>query len=141
MNNPKAIAMRLIYEYKTINPFELCDFLCISVVCCDLPVNISGFYQLILNRKIIYINDNLSYARKKYICAHELGHSVMHSNYNSLFLINHSHFIINKFEKEANMFASALLLYEQELSPEHIMNLSKSSGIPADVINLYFGII
>lgn len=141
MNNPKIIARSLISEYKTINPFEICDFLSVNVIFCDLPTNISGFYQLILNQKIIYINDNLTYARKKYICAHELGHCILHSNYNSLFLSLNSHFIINKFENEANMFASTLLLYEQELSPENIMNLSKSSGIPSDVINLYFGII
>lgn len=141
MNNPKIIAKNLICEYKTINPFELCDFLCVNVIFCDLPTNISGFYQLILNQKIIYINNSLTDTSKKYICAHELGHSILHSNYNSLFLTNNSHFIINKFEKEANMFASTLLLYEQDLSPENIMNLSKSSGVPPDVINLYFGIL
>lgn len=141
MNSAKIIAKNLISEYKTINPFEICDFLSIDVIFCDLPPNISGFYQLILNQKIIYINNNLTDASKKYICAHELGHSLLHSNYNSLFLTNHSHFIINKFEKEANLFASTLLLYEQELSPENIMNLSKTSGIPPDVIDLYFGII
>jgi len=53
----KVIALK--NQYKTNNPFELCDCLGIKILYEDLGKNINGFYQSAPKNRIIHINNKL----------------------------------------------------------------------------------
>lgn len=89
------------------DPFELCEKLDIIVVVVPL-VKVNGFYHRYQNQDIIYINKDLSVEEKFLICAHELGHAVLHSDVNIIFLETDKT-VADQYEMEANDFAIQLL--------------------------------
>lgn len=77
--------------------------------------SLKGFYLCENNRRYIILNQNLDEIVMKTVCAHELGHDVLHRELsaggireNSLFLAN------NKTEREANLFAAEILITDRE---------------------------
>lgn len=105
----KKVVENLVSEYQTRNPYELAKLLGIIVIEENLGT-INGYYNEVLGVKFIHINENLSKFRKKFTVAHELGHAILHPNFNYHFLKNYTLFNINRFEKEANKFALSLIL-------------------------------
>jgi len=98
--------------YKTNSPFELCKKLDINVIFIDLPQNTNGlFLKTKDNRKLILINKEviLNNSEKiKNICAHELGHALLHSDKNICCFENNLH-LIKELDEESDAFAKALL--------------------------------
>lgn len=111
MERIREIAARLVSLYGTGDPFEICENLDIAVLTVELPFQIRGFYSRILQTPIIYLNTALRDEReRRAVCAHELGHAVLHAAHNSLFLKQNTDFVTAKYEKEADLFAGYLLL-------------------------------
>ena len=107
-------ANSLVRKYGTRDPFRIADALGISVV--RIPLNgIRGFYQYVKRCKIIYIADDLSEADARFVCAHELGHTLLHRGYNRIFMDTHTYFPTNRYEVEANRFAVDLLYDDDDL--------------------------
>jgi Zn-dependent peptidase ImmA (M78 family) len=83
---------------------------------------------------------------QRFVCAHELGHAVLHPRANTPFLRKNTFFSIDKIEIEANRFAVKLLLPEDVLSEYQDQNISiyeitKMFGIPneqAHLVKAYF---
>lgn len=108
---------KLKNKYCTDDPYELASYLGISVFFEELG-SINGYYNKQLRMKQIHININLPDHLKKYTCAHELGHALLHPNSNTPFLRNHTGLSITRMEIEADKFAVELLISENELT-EH----------------------
>lgn len=104
----------LVKKHKTRNPFEIIKGMNVIVLFVPL-IDIRGFYQYFQRNNIIYINENLSESEKLFVCAHELGHMLMHKKANCLYMDTHTNFNTNKYELEANKFAMELLLPDVEL--------------------------
>lgn len=102
---------KLINKYKTYNPFEICKKKGIKIKFVNYgTANIINGID-----KIILINSKYDEFSKKILCAHELGHAILHSNdacnyYNS----NTSLQQIAK-DREANLFAAHLLFDDSNL--------------------------
>lgn len=97
-------------RWGTNDPFKLCKYLKIEVRYYDLG-EIKGYYKKVFNRKFIVINENLSSLDKKIICAHELGHCLLHSSKDIQNLLEYGNFAkYSIFEDEANEFAAYLLI-------------------------------
>lgn len=109
MTNDKIYEMveNLITTYETRDPFNLCRELDIIVLHVPL-VRVNGFYQRYDDQDIIYINDDLTDEEKILVCAHELGHALLHNDVNTVFLETHK-LVENIYELEANVFAIQLL--------------------------------
>ncbi|MFI3114566.1 MAG: ImmA/IrrE family metallo-endopeptidase [Clostridia bacterium] len=105
---PCDIAQNLIEKYNSTDPILLCDFLDIYIIYCDLPENIQGFFNNFNDVFIIYINNSSNEDEIDCIIAHELGHIMMHSELNTLFLRANSYINVDKYEKEANIFSAYL---------------------------------
>jgi len=58
--------------------------------------------------KAILINENLSPARQRLVCAHELGHAMMHPDENVASIRAYTSLITSHLEVEANYFAYEL---------------------------------
>lgn len=110
MKRAETEAKGLVARWRTRDPFVLCDQLGIHVIECDLPANISGFYQCMYGTKIIYLNSLLGNIRKNVVCAHELGHAVLHEHLNSLFMQESGNFVTGRYECEADLFCAELLI-------------------------------
>lgn len=103
------VISRLIKKYKTNDPFEIADMLNISIFYEELGT-INGYYNKPLRMKQIHINDALSENMKKFTCAHELGHALLHPDVSTSFLRSQTLLSVNKMEIEANTFAVKLLI-------------------------------
>lgn len=110
----KKIIHSLIKKYNTTDPFELCDYLKIKIEKEPLG-KLKGYYYCHNRIKIIKINIDLNYFDSKKVCAHELGHAIMHSFLNTMFLCAHTSIIVNKFENEANLFADLLMKLNKDI--------------------------
>lgn len=107
-------------ECNTIDPFEICDIFGINIVRVDWNKSIPGCMHKLDDSTIsIFINKNFSKMSQSIICAHELGHALLHENAGNNF---HGGNEIKEYE--ANLFASYLLLnqFEYDIKFENMNN-------------------
>lgn len=129
---------QLIRKFGTNNPYDIARELNISVTFEELG-SIYGYYNSPLRMKQIHINQNLPEHLKKFTCAHELGHAIMHPKSNTPFLKNNTFLSVQKMEIEANKFATELLIPDellleyQEFTTEQ---LSRVLGYNEELIKL-----
>lgn len=97
----------LVNNHQTRDPFKLAGKLGVKVIMEDLG-GIYGYYNKELRIKFIHLNSHLSEDYLKFTCAHELAHSILHSDSNTPFLSSQSLTSSLKIEMEANYFASKL---------------------------------
>lgn len=76
---------------------------------------IRGFYSKANRQKFIHINRELPRELQSIVCAHELGHAVLHPNANTPFLRANTFFSVNRFEIEANKFMVCMLVSDEYL--------------------------
>lgn len=107
--NIKQKANSLVKRYNSRNPFEIIKNLNVILVYYPLK-DVRGFYQFFQRNNIIYIDENLTESEQIVVCAHELGHMLLHKNSNALFMDTRTHFVTTKYENEANAFAAELLI-------------------------------
>ena len=74
-----------------------------------------GSINLSTGVTIIYINEDLDERDARFVCAHELGHFFLHQNINRIFMDKHTHFVMSRYEVEADRFAAELLFDDDEL--------------------------
>lgn len=116
--NIKLRVLNLISKYRTRNPFKLAKSLGIIVKFVDLG-EVRGLFKKILKRKYIFINSNLSEFDQRIVCCHELGHAILHSSSEYQFLIDNTSLLRrSRLEDEANLFASYLLIPDDEVIEE-----------------------
>lgn len=80
-------------------------------------VRVNGFYQRYQDQDIIYINQDLTEEEQILVCAHELGHMILHNDINSIFLETTLK-VNGLYELEANAFAVQLLQEYLNLNEE-----------------------
>lgn len=125
---------KLVKKHKTNDPFELAAYMNIIVIFWDLHEQIKGYYKYDRRNRYIVINQNLSDAWKKLVCAHELGHALLHTRINTPFMRLNTLMSVDKVEREANEFAVNLLLYGVNFEDyETIYDLLRENGIPLEM--------
>ena len=110
----KCMAESLVRKYNTRNPFELAEKL--GYIVLKVPLKgIRGFYQYIKRCTIIYIDSGLPYWEAEFVCAHEIGHVLLHRGYNRIFMDTHAYFKVDQYEIDADRFAVNLLYADEDL--------------------------
>lgn len=107
----------MIRKHKTSNPFELCKMVCGIFEGVDFGENETSIKAMtIVSRQIVLVkyNVNLPKILLNFILAHELGHIMLHRNYQENFCDNVFFNDTENMETEANMFAAELLLGDSE---------------------------
>ncbi len=101
---------------------------------------LKGFYIYEQGTPYIIINEALEEPLARVVCAHELGHDILHRELavggireNTMFLQS------NKTEREANLFAAELLLTDKEVLSEISFNNSLEAaayelGVPLELL-------
>lgn len=137
---PKSAVINLIKKYKTNDPFEIARSKGINIMYEPLGRTL-GYYNCYKRIQFIHINNNLDERTQKFVCAHELGHALLHRDSNTSFLKANTFFSIDKIEVEANSFAVELLLTDEAISEYKNSNLSINEvasiyGVPSEVAHL-----
>lgn len=104
----------LIKKHHTRDPFQIAAERGYIIIRCPL-YGIRGFYQYMKRNHIIYLDESLSYEDARFVCAHELGHSIMHRGANRIFMDSRTFMVGSRYEREADLFASCLLVDDNEL--------------------------
>lgn len=97
-------------RYKTDCPYQLAEHLRIHIMQHDLHHEINGYYKYDRRNQYIVINDNLDQHYQRVVCAHELGHAILHKHVNTPFMRRNTFLSVDKIEREANRFAAELLI-------------------------------
>lgn len=117
-----ALARGFRATWKTNDPFEIARRLGIEVLFRD--VSIKGFTAQTVKiagyPTIISINNVFDKKSKKILCAHELGHALLHEECVNHFAVTNRN-VTTDVERDANLFAVALLIDEQT---ERELNMS-----------------
>ncbi|MCB5236689.1 ImmA/IrrE family metallo-endopeptidase [Niallia alba] len=128
----------LLNRYKTSNPIKLAEALGIVVIHENLG-NTLGYYSKHYRFKIIHLNEKLDEEKLEFVCAHELGHAILHPDSNTPFLKKNTMFSTDKIEMEANIFAMNLLFKEKELNNQLTIELALNRyGIPQKLLSKIF---
>lgn len=117
MDIPKIVDT-LVRKYHTRNPFEIIKNMNVILVFYPLE-GVNGFYQYFQRNNIIYIDERLSDEEKMFVCAHEIGHMILHKKSNSVFMDSRTNLNTSKYEIEADRFAMNLLV-PNEIFEEHL---------------------
>lgn len=126
----------LIDKYKTRDPFEILRQKNIAVEFNGNLKDLKGFFTVISGKKYVIINSNLSHIEQREVAAHELGHCCLHNHIAE----NESYreFMIydmeSKPEYEANLFASYLLISDEEI--KYAASLGYSEAQTAAYLNI-----
>ncbi|MNP68056.1 hypothetical protein D3C76_1639610 [compost metagenome] len=95
-------------------------------------------YRKTLRRRYIAIHSDLSEEWQRLICAHELGHALLHPGISRFWIDEHTFLYAGKYEREANRFAVHLLLGEEKLEcDESVFDLFRRNGIPEEMHTYY----
>lgn len=108
------IVRDLVRKCETRNPFRILEQLGVLLVFYPLD-NVNGFYQYFQRNNMIYIDERLSDTEMLLVCAHELGHMLMHKKSNAVFLDSRAYLNTCKYELEANRFAVNLLITDDSI--------------------------
>ncbi len=145
MKTIEAFAHGLRREHGDISVFELCERLGVLVTEQELPESVKGFFVNFGTKYVIILRAGLPFEKRRYVCAHELGHVLLHTELNSVFIQEETGFIPDKLEAEADYFAACLLLdgelgsWRREYEQLTVEQAAALSGLPEHVVSLKFG--
>ena len=126
----------LLNEFKTSNVKEIADHLDISIHYQDFKAKTLDSRLMIVDSKgYIFVRNDLDCAYENFLIAHELGHYVLHFDKDISFNFLRRVYK-TRLEREANEFASRLLMYEELHNIKDIENIEfivKEKGIPLKV--------
>lgn len=134
----KKIAVQTAKKYQTWNPYEIAEARGVQIIYAPLK-SILGYYTKYKRIQCIILNDNLPSPLQRFVCAHELGHSICHTNLNTQWLRKNTLVSTDRIEREASTFAVELLLSDDLIReyPEYTLShLGKIAGIPHELCSL-----
>lgn len=133
----KCKVLGLIKKYKTTDPFELASKLNIHIIEWNLHEEINGYYKYDRRNRYIVINQNLSEEWKRVVCAHELGHAILHTRINTPFMRTNKLYSVDKIEREANRFAAELLINDDCFKESNnIYEIASLNNVPVELVQL-----
>lgn len=138
MDDIKKLANRLARQHHSRDPFDIIKALNVILVFAHLE-GVRGFYQYFKRNHIIYIDEGLPELENRLVCAHEMGHMLLHRKVNTVFMDTRTFISHSKFENEANKFAAELLIPDEVLTENKdftIEQLSRLLGYHERLINL-----
>ena len=111
----QAMIQKLVRQAGTRDPFEIARQK--HIIITEEPLgSIRGYYSRSHRQPVIHINSALSESQRRFTCAHELGHALLHPKANTPFLHSRTLFSVNRYEIEANRFAVWLLIIDEDLA-------------------------
>lgn len=131
----KKTVLRLVKKYKTSCPFQIAEYKNIIVLKEQLG-NIYGYFHVYKRMRFIHINRDLDDPLQRFVCAHELGHAILHPTANTPFLRANTLYSIDRIEREANKFAVELLMPDELLREyQTVYEAATVCGVPIELVH------
>lgn len=104
-------------KFNTRDPFEICKKMNIHIHYKDLGDSLKAYYFYQSRIKNIVINSRSDKVLQRTLCAHELGHAILHGKYASVHGFQELEMFNNLIptEYEANLFAAELIVPDDKL--------------------------
>ncbi len=149
MTNTNYISDRvddMVRRYDTRDPFALCRAMHIRVRYKDLGNDIKAFFFYQSRIKNVVINERAGNVARRVLCAHELGHAVLHGElaamrgFQELELFD----ALVPTEYEANLFAAELLIEDSVLlsmlkdRDASFFDIAKELYVPSALLDFKF---
>lgn len=129
---------KIMRVHKTNCPFQISAGHNIDVWFADLGIGTRGMYRKTMRRKYIVINQDLDEVWRRVICAHELGHAILHPAISRFWMDEHTYFNAGRYERQANRFAVHLLSgYDKPAVGESLADMLFRNGIPEELHSFY----
>lgn len=105
--------------YKTRDPFEIARSGGIHIMLRNDFSKQKGAFAMVSRNPFIFLNGNLPDETLKIVCAHELGHALMHRDIAARPFLEFELFAsADRLEYEANCFAASLLMDAKDIIAE-----------------------
>lgn len=139
----------LTRKFDTRDPFEICKEMDIHIHYKDLGNALKAYYFYQSRIKNIIINSRSGTIVRRILCAHELGHAVLHGNLAAM----HGFQELELFdtliptEYEANLFAAELIISDEEIlellndRDKSFFSIAKELYVPADLLDFKFRVL
>jgi len=138
----QKVVESLLKKHKTNCPFEIAKDRGINIKFADLGESTRGIYYSKFRKRFIVIHNKLPDDWQRLVCAHELGHDILHRGINRFFIDSHTFFIAAKHERQANIFAVHLLTAnESAQEDETISAFFSRNNIPLEMIMYFKGVL
>ncbi len=137
---------KLVKKHETRDPFSLCDAIGIKIRYKKLG-NLKGFFFYQSRIRNIVLNEDLSDISARVLCAHELGHALLHSDMLlTMRTINNDTLLYSGSipEYEANIFAAELLITDEDIlellkaRDKSLFELACELYVPSELIDFKF---
>lgn len=116
------------------DPLDIAGYFGLKVMLFPFEV-LRGFILTVSGQTLIAVNSTLSRPEQKAVLAHELGHFFLSPRSYGYFYITSKTNLEIKIEREANLFAVALLSCGYVLEPDESLEVySKRVGIPMELV-------
>lgn len=134
-------------RYGENDPFRLAADMRIHLM--EEPLgDCKGFFLVLKRQKVITVNSGLSAPMRRIVCAHELGHAVLHSRSAALSPFHDFNLFsdTDASEYEANLFAADLLLEDSDVmevlnGDEFFFGAAARLMVPAELLDFKFRIL
>lgn len=139
----------IIKRFDTRDPFDICKSMNIHIHYKDLGTALKAYYFYQSRIKNIVINSRSGMIVRRILCAHELGHAILHGElatmrgFQELELFDMS----APAEYEANLFAAELIIPDEELlkllndQDKSFFSIAKELYVPAELLDFKFRIL
>lgn len=132
----------IIKKFDTRDPFNICSNMNIHIYYKDLGSSLKAYYFYHSRIKNIIINVNSQGPMTRVLCAHELGHAMLHNNPKAVCLFKETELfdVTGLAEYEANLFAADLLIPDSELMPlmanpdKTVFNIAQDLCVPVELL-------
>ncbi|MBE7066958.1 MAG: ImmA/IrrE family metallo-endopeptidase [Ruminococcaceae bacterium] len=139
----------IIKKFDTRDPFNICSNMNIHIYYKDLGSSLKAYYFYHSRIKNIIINVNSQGPMTRVLCAHELGHAMLHNNPKAVCLFKETELFdaTGLAEYEANLFAADLLIPDSELlslmvNPDKtVFNIAQEFYVPVELLEFKLQIL
>lgn len=143
MEKISVLVSKLIEDFNTTSPYEICEQMGILIMHYDLPDKVKGFYIKYNGVYVIILHEELEHDEELVVLSHELGHIILHGDTNIMRIAFYTELCTSRYEKEADLFAAELLLRNYGFSSKDyegfsVEEISCMTHIPKSLIELKF---
>lgn len=134
---PDALARRTANQHGSHNPFTICGQLGILVNRHPLA-GVRGYCMQHQGVQIITLASDLAPHPARFVCAHELGHCLMHSGLNRVFMDCRTYMRPDRYENECDCFACHLLFGRPPLFQEESLSntqMAQCLNVPVSMVD------
>lgn len=144
-----GVVQKLVRKYQTRDPYEICDGLGIRISFKDLGDDLKAYYFSQSRIRNIVINNRVPEELQRILVAHELGHERLHKGVALLKGFQEIELFDATIptEYEANLFASELLIDDDELlallgdDDKSFFSVAGELCLPTDFLDFKFRIL